>query len=239
MFELTADKNNAYSFMCQEILPCSVGKFFWEGECHKMKMSKIAKALDEGFCMIVLSNYWDRWWALVDGADKDAAKKVATKYTDGGSGATATMHNGWTPAGQSEFGRLVKMVKTERKSNNPVIKSSRKAFEKKLMKFYEGLKGTKVSKKKKKRPEVQKFAYEDDMNEFGNNSGGEQTSDSEDEDEGETGRVSDHFGQDSGGAEVAANPFGRTSIAVQNNTLPSFSALVAGHTRIEVGVRCC
>lgn len=135
--------------------------------------------------MIVLDNYWDKWWALVDGG-KEAMKEVKSKYTEDGRGAYAKTNVGWNDKGRIEFGRFCKLVKDERESKDEEVKVKRRAFERGLMNHYAEMKGEKVAAKRTKRAEGPALPFDEYTHDLGSGSeGGGGDSD----DEGETGGV--------------------------------------------------
>ena len=127
LMDLSKDTRKAYSFMCKVILPCVVGKTRWAKKCHDMQLQKWVAKVDEGFGILVLTNYWEKWWAMVEG-DDDAVKSIRTKWTDEGRGANARMNGGWSREGRSEFGNICKLVMEDRKGKNEQEKEIRMSF---------------------------------------------------------------------------------------------------------------
>lgn len=187
--QTTNDVNGAYMFMCKVILPCSVGVINWQRSCHIDRMSKIAKVIDEGFCILVLNNYWDKWWKIVEGCDKETIKSAKVKWTEDGNGAGAVLNGGWSPTGRNEFGRLCKMLGDERKSKDASVRATRRKFEIELRKYYVEMKGGEAGKKKPERAVNPGLEFENYMHGFGDDDGSVNTSASMEEEatnEGET-----------------------------------------------------
>lgn len=164
--DLSKDTNSAYSFMCKVILPCSVGKSHWAKFCHQDLLSKMVGKVDEGFCILVLTNYWDKWWAMVEG-DDEAVQSIRTKWTDEGKGANARLNGGWSKEGRGELGRIIKLVMKDRSDHNEMQKGIRLSFENTLLDYYRQKEAAKKSKKRKSVAEPLMLDNEDYMDDLG------------------------------------------------------------------------
>ena len=168
LLDFSKDTNKAYSFMCKVIAPCAVGKSHWAKSCHKELLSKLMGKVDEAFCILVLTNYWDKWWAMVEG-DEEEVKSTRTKWTDEGKGANARLNGGWSKEGRSELGRIVKLVIEDRSARDESQKAIRMSFEKYLLDHYQQQDAAKRGKKRKAIAEpamLDNEEFMDDLNEL-------------------------------------------------------------------------
>lgn len=173
LMDLSEDTNCAYSFMCKVILPCSVGKSHWAKFCHQDLLSKMVGKVDEGFCILVLTNYWNKWWAMVEGEDEKAVQSIRTKWTDEGKGANARLNGGWSKEGRGELGRIVLLVMEDRSDQNEAQKEIRQSFENNLLDYYRQKEAAKKGKKRKAVTEPMMLDNEDYMDDLGELLGGD------------------------------------------------------------------
>lgn len=160
---LSEDKNQAYSFLCRVLLPCSVGKSKWTQDCTTKKVSEMSTIVDEGFCILVLRNYWNRWWTMVETGRKKA-DEVPSVWTNDGCGAGASTNGGWSKEGREELGKINQLVTNDRESET--TKLQREKFENGILNYYSCRNKEKKNKKRKER-EVEMLEFEDHMDDLG------------------------------------------------------------------------
>ena len=99
-----ANVNGAYSFMVKNLLPEVIGKTAWKNKSMQYKLSTFSNKLDEGFCLVCLENYWNRWWdeALHKG-DKNYRSSKNNLYTCDSIGKNALENEGWNLDGRTRF----------------------------------------------------------------------------------------------------------------------------------------
>ena len=151
--------------MCKVILPCAVGKSHWAKHCYQAHLQKMVGKVEEAFCILVLNNYWEKWWAMVEG-DDEGIKTIRTKWTDEGKGATARLNGGWSQEGRGELGRIVKLVLEDRSSRDESRREIRMAFEDALLDYYQQQESAKKSKKRKAVAEPTRIDNEEFMDDL-------------------------------------------------------------------------
>ena len=129
--------------------------------------------VDEGFCILVLTNYWNKWWAMVEGEDEKAVQSIRTKWTDEGKGANARLNGGWSKEGRGELGRIVQLVMADRSDQNEAQKEIRQSFENNLLDYYRQKEAAKKGKKRKAVTEPMMLDNEDYMDDLGELLGGD------------------------------------------------------------------
>jgi hypothetical protein len=162
MKELRKDVNESYSFLLKVMVPCVIGRTMWKKSAHLKKVSELSGWIDEAFALIVLENYWEKWWAIAK-MDVNALRTIRAKWTEEGKGTNASKHSGWTKVGLDVFSGYCNLVHEERTKNE-----KRSTFEDWLLieylKEYEETAGGK--NRKKACCHVETYECEDMMDTF-------------------------------------------------------------------------
>jgi hypothetical protein len=126
-------------------------------------VSELAGWIDEAFALVVIENYWDKWWATAESVDESSVR-VRAKWTDEGKGANASKHSGWHKKGMQEYARMCTLVQKDRDEGG----RKREAFEEKLLASYVKEHEALCRKKRKRKcDEIEAYDFEDVMDNLG------------------------------------------------------------------------
>lgn len=115
--ELRKNKK-AFEQFCENILPCVVGKKYWDKRVDSVCMSRVATDTDEAWALLVMENSWEAWKQLAGSPNgklpEDAVRK-RTKWTN--TGSQQSRSEGWGERGIGRFNELTKMVIEDREAD--------------------------------------------------------------------------------------------------------------------------
>jgi len=102
--------------LCDEFMPCVVGRSKWCAESYHKELSQIATATDEAWVLLVLENSWDLWKQMAEWESrKEVLPKEERKATKWTAGATsAVRYEGWGAAGLQAYNEIVDQVREDR-----------------------------------------------------------------------------------------------------------------------------
>ena len=114
------DNKKAFTQLCDNILPCVVGKNVWDKLVDQTIVSKIATATDEAWALLVMENSWDLWKQMADAPDGRVEEKerMETKWTQAGN--SARKNEGWGDKGIPRFNKLMRTIGPDRVRNSAV-----------------------------------------------------------------------------------------------------------------------
>ena len=118
------EHEQAWWFICDELLPAVVGTHIWEKQSVAQKVSAIATVSDVAFCLLTVENNWDYWVGIAapnleQKSDNDQHDKPKiygdTKWTS--STLVAGKNTGWSREGLQRFNELCELETENRRLN--------------------------------------------------------------------------------------------------------------------------
>ena len=123
-----------FKFVCDNFLPCIVGKVIWKDEASNRPVSEFASISDEALCLLTLENYYEYWKAKCDWLVEEEGRKEidyeadpknknapVPKYTGcGGNEAQPKKRGGWCDEGMQRFNDIFDDVVQDREEHEDV-----------------------------------------------------------------------------------------------------------------------
>jgi hypothetical protein len=121
----TDEEREAFYWFAGEFVESVAGRKTWGKQKYSKLMSEgtrvgekpLVSQSDEAFALLIIDNYQERW--IIEKKDKEDNIKTSRmrkgKYTCAKSGNRE--YRGWSKAGILEYGRLLKLVQTDRRAD--------------------------------------------------------------------------------------------------------------------------
>ena len=78
-FQQLRNKKKAWTFLCDNLLPCVIGASKHKDNIQKNKVSTFTSETDFAFLILVLENYWNLWWAIHKNEEQDGKEAGGTQ----------------------------------------------------------------------------------------------------------------------------------------------------------------
>ena len=120
-FQKMRTNKEAFAQFCENILPCVVGRKFWDKRVASICVSEIATDTDEAWALLVMENSWDTWKEqafLETGKYEKGQEREPTKWTN--TSSRASRSEGWGEAGIKRFNQIAGDVIKNREQNEAV-----------------------------------------------------------------------------------------------------------------------